>query len=319
MADRPSILLRLARNNRGLKVLALAIAVVSWYAVRRATSYETVIKDVPFTVAVGEGWSVLDRSIADVDVIFSGTLQDLQFLNREQIKIEIDAHDVEGSGTREFRITAGEVSHPGGARVLHVEPDLVRLTLDREEAKMLPVRADLVGSPPEGIEVAKVECTPASAMIRGPRQRLEEVQMLRSAPIDLEGRMRSFEVTRPLSDPSGMWSARLDPAEVRVAVTLIERRASRSIPQVRVRTLTGPGESSGVFLQPPEVTVRLEGDAAALQQVSAEQVVAFVDSSAAVPGVVTNLGVRVSPPVGLRAVGVEPAQVRALRAAGSAP
>lgn len=320
MSERAPTLMAFARNNRTLKLAAVAIAIITWYAVRRATSYETLIKDVPLTVLRGEGWSVLDRSVGDVDVLFSGTLQDLQFLSRDQIKVEVDTRNVKGAGTADYRITARHVAHPGGARVVRVEPDLVRLSLDREEVKTVPVRADIVGSPPEGIEVAKVECSPASVVVHGPRQRLEEIDTIRSVPIDLEGRMRSFEVARTLREPSGYWSARMEPGEVRVAVTLVERRSSRNIGQVRVRPLMGAGESAAVTIQPSEVVVRLEGEVAALQQATSEQVLAFVDSALARAQVPTNLPVRISAPVGLRAVAVEPATVRVLRGeSGGAP
>lgn len=318
MSDRLATALSLLRNNRGLKFIALGIAAFTWYAVRRATSYETLIKDVPLTILQREGWSVLDRSVGDVDVLFSGTLQDLRFLNRDQITIAVDTRGVEGTGSSTYRLTASLVSHQGGARVVRIEPDLVRLSLDREEDKTVPIHADIVGSPPEGIEVVNVQCTPASVVVHGPRQRMEQIDAIRSVPIDLEGRMRSFQLTRPLQAPSGTWSARMEPGEVRVAVTLVERRSNRHLGQVRVRPLVGAGESAAMAIEPPQISVRLEGEVAVLEQVTPDQVLAFVDCAGAQPGVPTNLLVRISPPVGLRAILVDPAEVRVTLRAGKA-
>ncbi len=286
---------------------------ITWYAIRQATSYEALIKDVPLSVQRGDGWSVLDRSAAKVDILFSGTLQDLRALNRDQIKVEIDTRDIKTAGTSVHRIAPRHVTYAGGARVARIDPDLVRLSMDREVVKTVPVRADIVGSPPEGIEVVKVECAPATAEVHGPRQRLEAVDSIRALPIDLEGRMRSFQLTQRLQEPSANWSARVEPSEVRISVTLVERRSSRTVGPVRVRPLLGAGESTAFSMTPAEVTVRLEGEVSALEQLKETQLLAFVDCANVNGMASTGLTVRISAPVGLRAVAVDPPTVSVSR------
>ena len=210
------------RNRRGLKLLSLLLAVMVWYGIRRITSNEALIKDVPVVVRLDEGWAVLEQSAAKVDVLFSGSQQDLRYLNREQIRVEIDLRAKGQAGVTLQRITPRDVSAPGGARAVSVAPDAVRLSLDREVEMEVPVRAEIAGTPPAGRRMSGAVCTPDRIRLRGPRSRVSEVQEIHTEPIELEGRSRSFVLTRRLRPPDDTWTPHLDPEQVRVEVQMVD-------------------------------------------------------------------------------------------------
>lgn len=59
------------QHNKGTKLASLLLALICWYAIQAAISFEAVVTDVPLTVKVNEGWAVLDRSDKTVDVLFA--------------------------------------------------------------------------------------------------------------------------------------------------------------------------------------------------------------------------------------------------------
>ena len=64
------------------------------------------------------------------------------------------------------------------------------------------VKADVQGTLPEGYEIENVVCSPAAVTVRGPSTKLETVEAVRTAPIDLEGRLQSFRIRKPLTPPA---------------------------------------------------------------------------------------------------------------------
>lgn len=315
-----SAISRFLKNNRGLKLLSLALAIAAWNGIRKATSNETLVKDIPLKIVVDESWAVLDQSVATVDVLFSGSLADLRNINREQLLVEVDRRGKTTAGSAILPLSPKQVRGFSGARPVRLDPADVRIIVDRESDREVAVKADIVGSPPEGIEVERVVCTPATVKLRGPQQRLAEVETLLTVPIDLEGRVRSFQLSKPVKAPSGTWTAKIEPESVRVEVALVERLARREIPEVVVRPLAAANTSLSATFNPSSVAVTLEGPAEALKTVDVARVVAFVDCAGVEPDKTAEAAVRVSAGSGFRAVAITPPAVQVtVSRSGAAP
>jgi YbbR domain-containing protein len=307
----PSRLFVALRNNGLLKLVALGLAVAAWYGIRKATSFEALIKDVPLRVRVDEGWAILDQSVANVDVLFSGSLVDLRNINRDDILVEIDRRGESRAGSSVTHLSHKNVRNPGGARPIRVDPADVRVSLDRESDKLVPVKADIVGHPPEGFEVERVVCTPATVVLRGPQRRLDEVDLVKCEPIEMEGRIRSFQLNKAIQSPADNWSARIEPNSVRVEVVLVERSSRKDLADVPIRALSPPDSRSAVHFSPSRVAVTLEGGSQALEELESAKVLAFVDCGGLQEGGAADLPVRILPGAGIRVVAVDPPVVKA--------
>jgi hypothetical protein len=300
------------RNNRGLKITAVVLAVVAWYAVREAISSEAMIKNVRLNVETDEGWAVLDQSVTDVDVLFRGSDNDLRYLNREQITVTVDMRGRRSrEGTVVMKIGPEHVKALTGARAIRVDPNEITLSIDREGDKEVPVKADVVGTPPEDFEVSKVVCTPATVVVHGPRQRLAAVETVRTEPIDLEGRLRSFQLNRTILPLGESWSARVVPDSVNVQVSIVQRTARIEIDNVRVSALVRPNSRDGVQFWPPTVRVTLTGKSELLGNLEKEKILAFVDCSQLEGGGRISLPVRVPVGPGIDVVSIDPPLVGA--------
>lgn len=311
MADNFSRLWRAVRNNARLKAVALILAVVVWYAIREITSYTTVVRGVAVNVLLDEGWAVLDRSVEQVDVLCRGSQSDIRFLTRDQVRVDVDLRGRSVPGTIEVPLKLRDIKVSGGARAVAVDPPEMTLTLDRQGERLVRVRADIVGSPPEGYEVAEVTTTPSEVRLQGPQGRLAAVAEVRTAPIDLEGRLKSFSLTRVIQPPSELWSARVEPDRARVDVRIVERAAAIELADVPIRLLVRP-DMPPIHLAAGQSTVKLSlrGRADAIKGLTPTNLNAFVDCTSLTPGEASELPVIVNAPSGVEIVSVEPSRVR---------
>lgn len=297
------------RNNRGLKLVALVLAVVTWYWVREITSFTAVVQGVRLHVLLDEGWAVLDRSVDEVDVLFRGSQSDIRYLSREQVRVEVDLRGRSVAGARDVPLGPANVRAPGSVRAVSVDPAEFSLTLDREGERQVAVRADMVGNPPEGFEVEQVVVTPATVKLQGPQGRLAGVQEVRTVPIDLEGRPRSFSLTRTIQPPSEVWSARADPDRVRVDVAIAERSTHREVSGVQVQLMVSPN-TPPIQLKPrASVKLALKGRSDVIAALDASNLTAYVDCTLLQAGQAVDLPVHVPIPPGVEIVSMEPAQV----------
>lgn len=311
MAPEASELWHSVRNNRGLKLVAVLLAALAWYGIREVTSFTSVVQGVRVEVLLDEGWAVLDRSVDEVDVLCRGSQSDIRYLSRDQLRVEIDLRGRSVTGAREVRINPQSIKVPGGARAVSVDPPELTLTLDREGDRLVKVRAEIIGNPPEGYELAEVVCTPEEVRLQGPQGRLSGVAEVKTAPIDLEGRLKSFSLTRVIQPPSDLWSARVEPDRARIDVRIAERSSVLDLSGIPVRLLVQP-DTPPVRLARADATVSLSlrGRAEALKALSATNINAFVDCTVLKSGDNMELPVVVSIPGGVEIVSKDPEFIR---------
>ena len=314
MPDWISRLRNILRRNWGGKVAALVLATATWYGIQSVISFEARIREVPVTLILPEGWEALDRSASAVDVVFRGSQQDIRFLNRDQVKIELDLRKKVLNGTNvltRFKILPQHVSTPNGVRPVHIRPDEITLSLDRQEEKTVPVKADFQGSPAEDFEVEQWVCAPAVVTISGPRSRLLKIGSINTAPIDLEGRTKSFRKPRmPVQLPAETVLAEPIPGLVTVEVTMGERTTTEEWPGVPVGVLTAPGPRERLQVVPSVVSVSVRGRAEVLKKLDARDIRVYADGLEVEKDGAYDLPVRVHVPPGLTVFRIDPPVVK---------
>lgn len=308
------------RRHPRERLLALFLAVIVWYAIREATSSEILIEDVPIEILRDEGLAVLDQSETATDVRFSGSRADLRDLTRNQVRVIVDARGRRREGPQTVAIGPGNVAGPRGTRPVFVRVDRVSFSLDREIEKIVPVKVDLQGTPPPGVEVERTISQPPAVTLRGPSSRIRDVESVRTLPIDMEGRQHSFRVRRPLVSPGAAGETRLDPDRAQVEIVLVERSVSRTVEGLAVLVLNEPGaDAAATRVSPERVSVVIQGPAEALETVRPDDLQAFVDMRSVRAGEQQDLAVRVFTAAPIRIAAVNPPQVRVVRAESEEP
>ncbi|MCZ7593369.1 MAG: CdaR family protein [Kiritimatiellae bacterium] len=304
-------LLNALRNNGRVKLLALVVAIGTWYAIRAITSFTTVVRNVPVEVMTEKGVAILDRSVDMVNVVCRGSQSDIRTLSPDQIKITIELKDSNLIGSREVPLELKKIRVPGGARAVSVEPPTITLVLDKEGTRTVNVRADITtNNLPDGFEVSSIICDPEVVTLQGPRGRLADVEEVKTAPIDLEGRTRTFSLNRTIQPPSDLWSARVEPDRVRVDVEIVPISSALELADVKVRLLVNPETPPVRSLSKKlNVQVKLRGRADTVKSLSVSNMTGYVDCSMLTSGTKTNLPIFVPVPSGVDIVSIEPSHI----------
>ena len=295
-------------RNWMLKLLCLILAFAVWQGVRESTSFEVVVAGIPLTVTAGQGYAVLDQSSDVVSVRFRGAREDINFISREQVSVELDISDRSDRLRQSIKLMPRYVKTPSLADVVGFYPPDVTVTIDREVERLLPVKAAFEGTLPEGIELEKAVCEPASVRLRGAEQRLLALEQVRTVPISLDGRDDSFKTHVAVSANGKPWTA--DPEQVAVAVELVERVATRRIEKNLVRPLLASDDSRMVKILPEKVDVVLRGVSQRLESVDVREVYTYVDCTELTEPAEYNVPVRADVPPGVQVEKIEPPVVQ---------
>jgi len=298
-----------ATHNKRLKLASVLLALVSWFVVHSIISHERLVRDVSVSIRTDAGWAVLDASAPAVNVLFRGSQEDLRLLEQSPVRVEVDARKLAG-GPHLVRLASEHVLAPGAARPIYMDPANLSFVLDQQGEKQVAVKADFYGVPSAECE-AEGRCLPERVTLFGPRRRLAEIATVRTAPIDLEGRSRSFRKTHvALALSPDVWLANGVGSNITVEVAITERASTRTLQDVPVSVLWPRGTGGAVQLQPAQVHVTLRGRAEALAGLKREELRAWVDGEALTNRVETAVPVRVFAPAGLEIAAIEPALVQ---------
>ena len=311
MSGRATRLFAALLGNKGLKVVALLLAVITWYAIREEISFEKDVTGIPVEVLVDEGWALLDLDPKEATVRFQGPEESVWNLNPDNVRIRVDVRGLGLEGTVREALGPRHVLTPGGVRVVDIQPAGIMLSVDRLDEATVPVRVNTTGELPTGFEVASVVCRPATVRLLGPRQRVEQVEAVYTAPVDLSGRFGSFDLSVPLEPPRQSWATRITPSIVTVEVEVVEHSDTRTYDSIPVRVVVGGGRRVEVTPLPASVRLVVAGRKERLDDLDPEAVFAYVDCEGLDAGGTYELPVQVHVPGSLTAESVEPLTVKA--------
>lgn len=266
-------------NNWELKLLAFVLAVLSFYAIRGATSDEATA-EAPINVEIGEGIGILKQEPPTARVTFRGSRDDLRRLEHLQVRIALKAKASDPSGSETLRIRPRDVKGAIGLRVVGLAPQTVNLVFDHEEKMTIPVaKPKTIGTPLVG--KAELDYEPRFVKIRGPKRKLEEMLKEKTAidteRVNVQDRSESFFAKVKVLSPGETWISKIEPEEIDVKVSIITRTETRNMADVPVLTIAAPGDDAEITVDPPVVSVSLEGPSERLDALSSGAVKVFVD------------------------------------------
>ena len=276
MASKNRLLKRLFVHNWGLKLLALALAVLSFQAVRSVTS-DTVRHDIPLTVEVEPGIAVHSQDPQTVKVMFRGSEEDLRRLEKEGPRVIIKPKAADPEGTEEVPIRPKHVESVPGVTVVKLEPMIATLKFDREiEIPMAVAPPRVIGTPEIG--EAEISYEPKTVKVRGPKRRMENRKFVEvnTESVDVGGRVSSFTKWVPVIPPRE-WVSAVEPSEVTVKVTIVTESVTKSWTNVVVAAVVKPDTGTDIFLEPSVVDLVLQGRAEVMDGITQDSVRVFVD------------------------------------------
>jgi YbbR-like protein len=205
-------------NNLGLKLLALACALLLWNSIAREPVDE-VAHTVPIEFShVPADLAITSDNLPSVQIWVRGPQRLVRQVSASDLHPTVSLADVRiGYGERTFELAGGQIHAPGGVEIVQVIPSQIHLSFDRRVTREVVVHPRVTGAPEEGLEIAQVIADPPVANITGPEKRVDGVDAILTDPVDASGVIGSatFTVSAYVADPLVRVS---HPAQVRVTV-----------------------------------------------------------------------------------------------------
>jgi YbbR domain-containing protein len=173
-------------KNFGLKMVALAVAVLMWWVVGRDPTIE-----IPMTVPL-EFYHAPDN----LDMNSDGPLQaQITMRGPERLLRQIDPSevhaviDLQGAvpGERTFELTPKQIHVPRNAEVMQVTPATFHISFDRSATRLVEVQPRIIGTLLSGYGITEVKADPSQITIVGPEKRVDAVENAVTDPVDATG------------------------------------------------------------------------------------------------------------------------------------
>lgn len=208
-----------AARTWSLRLLALGIALGLWFSVsfedREALSERLVEASVSYNRPLG--FVILDP-VQSVNVRVRGSSKQIRQLNPFQVDVQVELAQTE-PGTVSANLGPENVLIPEGLEVVSIEPNVIRVELERETSLHLSVVPHLIGEPAAGAIVEEPEVFPNQVLVTGPESLLAKVQSLSTRAINLDGHALTFEETVAVVPPDPLIQV-VQPSKVSVRVLM---------------------------------------------------------------------------------------------------
>jgi YbbR domain-containing protein len=205
-------------GNLGYQLLAVVIAIFLWVVARGSSSVERGF-DIPVVLqGVPDDLVVVDQGADVVNVRVLGTRAALRNFDPQRLEYALDV-STSKPGEAAFEVDLSRFDLPRGARIVSRSPSRIGLTFDRRIAKMLKVRPDLEGTPPDGYRIDSITVDPPRVRIEGARSEVLRLTEVATETIDVSGATGPIEKeVRVSAGPGHVWADAPRVVKVRVDV-----------------------------------------------------------------------------------------------------
>ncbi len=176
-ADLFRVLRRLASQNLGLKVVALALAVAAWWFVA-GESKVLVSFTIPLEIrSVPKGLTMTNKPGRQVEVRLSGPSSLLSGMRPSEISAGVDLSAAR-AGRQYFTLDDRAVKVPPGIKVQRIFPSSIEVILDRTDRRAVPVSARIGGGAAVRKRVAKIGIDPPSVEVEALPEEFSRMQFI---------------------------------------------------------------------------------------------------------------------------------------------
>ncbi|MCA9794720.1 MAG: hypothetical protein KC910_23090, partial [Candidatus Eremiobacteraeota bacterium] len=258
------------KENLGLRVLALVIAIVLWAYVRVTTNPagREVLAQITLTLPLerqGNAPNLIpyEYSAETVDVTLEGESRVVKQLREGLVRAYVDLNGMTaGSHWPEVKVL-----YPPEVRLVDQEPRSVNVKISPLLAKEVPVEVKVGGTAADGMSTGEVSVDPDRVKIQGPEALVNEVARVRGR-ILLDGQSRTFtaDVTglTPVSEngtpvSGNNYQVRVAPKRVAATVPIESKGTLMGVPVAleNARVAIREGYRYSMRADPSVVTIRV--------------------------------------------------------------
>lgn len=173
-------------HNAGLKVIALAAAVLLWFAVVREPIAEVAV-NVPIEFQnVPDNLEISSETLPQAQVRVRGPARIVRDVSQAGVHAVIDLTGSK-AGERTFELGPSRIQAPRDVHVMQVIPTRLQLELDARSTREVEVRPRVIGKFASGIRISHITADPPVVTIVGPEKRVQAVDAATTDPVDATG------------------------------------------------------------------------------------------------------------------------------------
>lgn len=181
-------------NNLWLKLVALALACLLWWAVAHDPTIEAPITAPLEFHHAPENLEMSVEGPTQVELRVRGPARTVRALTPADVQAILDLSGVR-AGERTFDVTAKQIHVPEAVEVVQIDPSQVRIVFDRSATRTVEVRPRVIGSLVTGYHIANVTADPSTINIVGPAHRVDDAGDAITDPVDATGVVGSATFT----------------------------------------------------------------------------------------------------------------------------
>lgn len=276
--------------NLNLKLVALALALLTWFALRGRTIVSSDELKCPVTIVYPD--DVRAEGPLTIEIRVQGPADKVVRFRPDAETLELDARAEITRG-----LAGGQPSAPVflsidrrdfrlPRRIEIVDwPHTIRLHVQRLERNVaIPVQVTWTGEPQPGYRVVeeRIEVTPTMVRLDLGAEDAGRIKVVETTPVNVAGRAETVRDLVWLVDPRSDSGARLDMSadgaqQVEVVVPIEQVDGTRNLLSVPVLVLRLAGETRRITLDPAMVTVTVSGRPDLLTSLGPDSVVAYLE------------------------------------------
>ncbi|HLD56147.1 MAG TPA: CdaR family protein [Candidatus Omnitrophota bacterium] len=265
-------------ENWGLKLVSLLLAIGFWSYVVAEESIE-VTKTVSLEILPPtDKLSVVKSSTSFLEVTFQSPRHMFSALSSANLMARHKIEGAQKAGDYSFNVSPSDFTLPAPEiRIVKIFPSFVTVTLDEVIVKKLPVEVELIGEPAFGYRADReaIEIDPNAVLVEGSKAVLEKMDTIKTEPIQLVGRVRSFRRTARIHQAPEMRIVGDGITEVQIPIKA--EFSEREFLDVPVRPLGTPVLNHLAKPEAEKIPLVLKGPRAILDKLAASDVLAYIE------------------------------------------
>jgi hypothetical protein len=302
-----TFLSRLVRNWPA-KVLSIAAAVilVVFYNISRL---EDRFFTVPLEVSVADELIPASAYPETVRIRLRGEPDTIERIREDDVRAVVDftEHATAGEYVEPVQIRKTGSALESEPVEIRVEPTQIEIRLAERARKSVEVEPTIQGFAPTGYRLSQYQVSPSTVEVEGPRELVEEVEIVRTEEIELAGRRDDFTVRVRLEQPDNL--LRFPGGRIVEFSGIVEETVVlRTIEPVEV-VLLDLDPDLRLVSELPTGSIRVQGRQIDLEDVTPSQVQIVLDAAGITEAGSYTLEARPSVPQGLVILRYEPRQV----------
>ncbi len=272
-------------QNAGAKILSFVVAAGLWFSVTNRIEFEDTADFPVEYVNRPEGLSTIEPLPERVHARVHGKGKFLRYRLRDGVcRVDLGGFQ---KGQNRIAFAGEDVVLPEDVEVTRVEilePRRVTVEFDETVTRDVAIVPAVVGAPDSRyVQVGRTFLNPARANVKGPRKLVDEIALVHTREIDIDGK-RSTVRREVRLVPSDFPTVEITPSTVDVGIT-IEPLVTQRLPRTVLRAANAPGSLRVVF-EPAEVIVEAEGARPVMEMVAREDsLLLAIDADDWQPGV----------------------------------